>query len=114
MIEQKQCIKCLAIKAVAEFSKGRGACKVCINEHQRKYKAANREKIKEKDRKYRSANREKIREQNRKYYAANREQISEHHRKYKAANREQINQQTLIRSLDPAKLAELKTKLEKL
>ena len=114
MIEQKQCIKCLAIKAVAEFDKGRAVCKVCRNEQNRKYRSANREKINEYQRKYKAANREQLSEYQRKNYAANREQISEHHRKYKAANREQINQQTLIRSLDPAKLAELKTKLEKL
>jgi len=125
MIEQIQCRKCLAIKAVAEFSNGRVVCKVCRKEQDRKYYAANREQINEQQRNYRSENHEQINEKNRKYYAANREyyrnykaanreQIREQNRKYNAENREQINQQTLIRSLDPAKLAELKTKLEKL
>lgn len=44
----------------------------------------------EKNRKYRAANKEKIVEKNRKYYAANKEKIVEWNRKCRAANKEKI------------------------
>ena len=57
-------------------------------QRQRKYRAANREKIVESWRKYHAANREKITERQRKYRAENRKEVEESYRKYHAKNRE--------------------------
>ena len=69
-----------------------------IAEHQREYRAANREKLAEYQREYRAANREKLAEYKREYYAANREKLAAAQREYYAANRESTELPTARRS----------------
>ena len=125
VIPIKQCSKCKQGKNLAEFGKNKStrdglqsACKACKNAHNRRYRAANREKVAgynhkweqanpekaveckrkwaqanpkkvvEYARKYRAANLEKVADRKRKHYAANRERIIDNQRKYYAANPE--------------------------
>ena len=96
---EKQCTQCLAFKPLGDFGNDKSkkdgkkhACKYCKSEANRKYYAANPEKIKEANRKCRAENPEKYKEYDRKacrkYYAANPEKIKESHRQYRAANPE--------------------------
>ena len=89
------CRKCGQEKPLSEFAKdkkcalGHGhTCKQCKAERDRKWAAANPEKIREYNRKWRAANPEKVREGVRKYRAANHEKVREWVRKYRAANPE--------------------------
>ena len=131
---EKQCSKCLAFKPLGEFGNDKSkkdgkkhACKYCKSEANRKYYAANPEKIKEANRKCRAENPEKYKEDRRKYYAANPEKYTEARRKYRAANPEKCkeskrrsktaarharNQCAVINALDPKKWEILQSKLK--
>ena len=95
----KRCSQCGEVKpaTAAYFDKKKSVqsgltaqCKSCISEKNKKYYAANREKIAEAGRKYREANREKIAEKDKKYREANPEKIREKKKEWHAANREKI------------------------
>ena len=93
------CRKCGQEKPLSEFAKdkkcalGHGhTCKQCKAERDRKWAAANPEKIREYNRKWRAANPEKVREGVRKYRAANPEKVREGVRKYRAANHEKVRE----------------------
>jgi hypothetical protein len=73
-------------------------------ERQRRYYAANRDKIIERVRRYREANRDQIRQQQRRYREANRDQISERQRRRYTVNRDQINE-TRRQDYNPARTA---------
>jgi Recombination endonuclease VII len=57
-------------------------------EYERRYKAANPEKVRELARRYREANREKLAEAKRRYAAENPEKVREYRRSWYAGNRE--------------------------
>ena len=59
-------------------------------ESQRRYRAANKEKVAESQRRYRAANKEKVAESQRRYRAANKEKVAESKRRYYAANKEKV------------------------
>ena len=111
---EKQCSKCLAFKPLSEFHNQKNkkdgkkpACKCCTKESDRKYRAANPEKVKSAVRKRRAANREKINEARRKRQAENPEKHREYNRKRRAANREKINEaQRKRRAANPEKVKE--------
>ena len=68
----------------------RAANKEKVAESQRRYRAANKEKAAEYQRRYRAANKEKVAEYQRRYYAANKEKVAESQRRYYAANKEKV------------------------
>jgi len=116
---EKQCSKCLAFKPLGEFSNEkngkhgkRADCKYCAKEYDRKYRAANREKINEAARKRHAANPEKQCEAARKRYAANPEKQREYDRRSKAVTRHARNQCAVINALDPKKWEILRSKLK--
>ena len=93
------CRKCGQEKPLSEFVKDKTCalgyshtCKQCNAERNRKWRAANPEKIREYKRKRYAANPEKIREYNRKRYAANPEKVLEYNRKRYAANPEKVRE----------------------
>ena len=71
------------------------------NEYQNEYRADNKEKIKEKNKEYRADNKEKIKEKNKEYRAnpANKEKKKEYQKEYNAnpANKEKINKRNRVR-----------------
>lgn len=84
------CRKCGQEKPLSEFVKDKTCalgyshtCKQCNAKRNRKWRAANPEKVLECKRKWRAANPEKIRECNRKRYAANPEKVLEYNRKWR-------------------------------
>ena len=84
------CRKCGQEKPLSEFVKDKTCalgyshtCKQCNAKRNRKWRAANPEKVLECKRKWRAANPEKIREYKRKRYAANPEKVLEYNRKWR-------------------------------
>ena len=84
------CRKCGQEKPLSEFVKDKTCalgyshtCKQCNAERNRKWRAANPEKIREYKRKRYAANPEKVLEYNRKRYAANPEKVREYNRKWR-------------------------------
>lgn len=84
------CRKCGQEKPLSEFVKDKTCalgyshtCKQCNAERNRKWRAANPEKVLECKRKRYAANPEKMREYNRKRYAANLEKGREYNRKWR-------------------------------
>ena len=84
------CRKCGQEKPLSEFVKDKTCalgyshtCKQCNAERNRKWRAANPEKIREYKRKRYAANPEKVREYKRKRYAANPEKVLEYNRKWR-------------------------------
>ena len=84
------CRKCGQEKPLSEFVKDKTCalgyshtCKQCNAERNRKWRAANPEKIREYKRKRYAANPEKVREYNRKWCAANPEKVLEYNRKWR-------------------------------
>lgn len=84
------CRKCGQEKPLSEFVKDKTCalgyshtCKQCNAERNRKWRAANPEKIREYKRKRYAANPEKVRERNRKWCAANPEKVLEYKRKWR-------------------------------
>lgn len=75
-------------------------------ERQRRYYAANRDKLSERQRRYRQANRGKVNERQRRYYAANRDEINERAR---ARARDTAQWLRTSHGLDPAGWARLWT-----
>ncbi len=106
--KKKKCTKCGKSKPLESFHRctkvkgGKQAqCAECTNEQCRKYRKANPAKRLETQRKYRAANKEKIsehrainrdkiREWQRNYYIANRENLLEKSKKHRIANRKKI------------------------
>ena len=91
------CRKCGQEKPLEEFAKDKECvlghshiCKQCKAERNRKWRAANPEKVREYDRKWCAANPEKVLEYKRKRYAANPEKAREYKRKRYAANPEKV------------------------
>ena len=91
------CRKCGQEKPLSEFVKDKTCalgyshtCKQCNAGRNRKWRAANPEKVLECNRKWRAANPEKVLEYKRKRYAANPEKIREYKRKRYAANPEKV------------------------
>ena len=91
------CRKCGQEKPLSEFVKDKTCalgyshtCKQCNAERNRKWRAANPEKVLECKRKRYAANPEKVLEYNRKWCAANPEKVREYNRKWRAANPEQV------------------------
>ena len=83
------CRKCGQEKPLSEFVKDKTCalgyshtCKQCNAEYNRKWCAANPEKVLEYKRKRYAANPEKVREYKRKRYAANPEKVLEYNRKW--------------------------------
>lgn len=84
------CRKCGQEKPLSEFVKDKTCalgyshtCKQCNAERNRKWRAANPEKVLECKRKRYAANPEKVRECNRKWCAANPEKVREYNRKWR-------------------------------
>ena len=84
------CRKCGQEKPLSEFVKDKTCalgyshtCKQCNAERNRKWRAANPEKVREYNRKWCAANPEKVREYKRKRYAANPEKVLEYNRKWR-------------------------------
>lgn len=84
------CRKCGQEKPLSEFVKDKTCalgyshtCKQCNAERNRKWRAANPEKVLECKRKRYAANPEKVREYNRKWCAANPEKVRERNRKWR-------------------------------
>ena len=84
------CRKCGQEKPLSEFVKDKTCalgyshtCKQCNAERNRKWRAANPEKVLEYKRKRYAANPEKVREYKRKRYAANPEKVREYNRKWR-------------------------------
>ena len=84
------CRKCGQEKPLSEFVKDKTCalgyshtCKQCNAERNRKWRAANPEKVLECKRKRYAANPEKVREYKRKRYAANPEKVLEYNRKWR-------------------------------
>ena len=84
------CRKCGQEKPLSEFVKDKTCalgyshtCKQCNAERNRKWRAANPEKVWEYNRKWCAANPEKVREYNRKWCAANPEKVLEYNRKWR-------------------------------
>ena len=84
------CRKCGQEKPLSEFVKDKTCalgyshtCKQCNAERNRKWRAANPEKVLEYKRKRYAANPEKAREYKRKRYAANPEKVLEYNRKWR-------------------------------
>lgn len=84
------CRKCGQEKPLSEFVKDKTCalgyshtCKQCNAERNRKWRAANPEKVLECKRKRYAANPEKVRECNRKWCAANPEKMREYNRKWR-------------------------------
>ena len=84
------CRKCGQEKPLSEFVKDKTCalgyshtCKQCNAERNRKWRAANPEKVLEYKRKRYAANPEKVREYNRKWCAANPEKVLEYNRKWR-------------------------------
>lgn len=120
----KQCCKCKAEKALAEFSKHNQKkdglhpwCNSCrakvykkkaaaVNEKRRREYHANVEEGRRKQREYREANREKDRRWSRKNYARNGKRWKAAHAAYRARNRDKIRAHQ--RKLYEANLAERK------
>ena len=103
---EKQCTQCLAFKPLGDFGNDKSkkdgkkhACKYCKSEANRKYYAANPEKIKEANRKCRAENPEKYKE---------------YDRRSKTAARHARNQCAVINALDPKKWERLESKLKTL
>ena len=93
------CRKCGQEKPLEEFAKDKECvlghshiCKQCKAERNRKWRAANPEKVLEYKRKRYAANPEKARERNRKWRAANPEKVLEYKRKRYAANPEKARE----------------------
>ena len=93
------CRKCGQEKPLEEFTKDKECvlghshiCKQCKAERNRKWCAANPEKVLEYKRKRYAANPEKVREYNRKWCAANPEKVLEYKRKRYAANPEKARE----------------------
>ena len=93
------CRKCGQEKPLEEFVKDKTCaldhghtCKQCNAERNRKWRAANPEKVLEYNRKWCAANTEKVLESNRKWRAANPEKMREYNRKQYAANTEKIRE----------------------
>ena len=91
------CRKCGQEKPLSEFVKDKTCalgyshtCKQCNAERNRKWRAANPEKVLECKRKRYAANPEKVLEYNRKWCAANPEKVREYNRKWRAANPEKV------------------------
>jgi hypothetical protein len=91
------CRKCGQEKPLSEFVKDKTCalgyshtCKQCNAERNRKWRAANPEKVLEYNRKWCAANPEKVLEYKRKRYAANPEKVREYKRKRYAANPEKV------------------------
>ena len=112
------CRKCGQEKPLSEFVKDKTCalgyshtCKQCNAKRNRKWRAANPEKVLECKRKWRAANPEKIRECNRKRYAANPEKVREYNRKWRAANPEKIREYKRKRyAANPEKVLEYNRK----
>lgn len=66
----------------------RSACKTCVNECIRVYRAANPNRVQERQRAYRAANLERELERNREWYEANKERVREYKRAYRIENLE--------------------------
>ena len=84
------CRKCGQEKPLSEFVKDKTCalgyshtCKQCNAERNRKWRAANPEKVREYKRKRYAANPEKVLEYKRKRYAANPEKVLEYNRKWR-------------------------------
>ena len=93
------CRKCGQEKPLSEFVKDKTCalgyshtCKQCNAGRNRKWRAANPEKVLEYNRKWRAANPEKVLEYNRKWCAANPEKVLEYKRKRYAANPEKVRE----------------------
>ena len=67
-METRQCSKCLSIKSILEFYKGRGQCKECVKQRCLKYWIDNKDKNNELRRRDYQKNPEKYREIKRKEY----------------------------------------------
>ena len=112
------CRKCGQEKPLSEFVKDKTCalgyshtCKQCNAERNRKWRAANPEKIREYKRKRYAANPEKVREYNRKWRAANPEKVLEYKRKRYAANPEKVREYKRKRyAANPEKVREYNRK----
>ena len=112
------CRKCGQEKPLSEFVKDKTCalgyshtCKQCNAERNRKWRAANPEKVLEYNRKWRAANPEKVLEYNRKWCAANPEKVLEYKRKRYAANPEKVREYKRKRyAANPEKVLEYNRK----
>jgi len=112
------CRKCGQEKPLSEFVKDKTCalgyshtCKQCNAERNRKWRAANPEKVLECKRKRYAANPEKVLEYNRKWCAANPEKIREYKRKRYAANPEKVREYKRKRyAANPEKVLEYNRK----
>ena len=112
------CRKCGQEKPLSEFVKDKTCalgyshtCKQCNAERNRKWRAANPEKVLECKRKRYAANPEKVREYNRKWCAANPEKVLEYKRKRYAANPEKVREYKRKRyAANPEKVLEYNRK----
>jgi hypothetical protein len=105
----KTCTKCEKEKPLSDFSKKKqgkhgvsSICKLCLNQHNRAYREANKEKEKarqkayreankDKEKAYREANKDKIKAYQKAYREANKDKIREKNKAYYEANKDKIN-----------------------
>jgi len=120
MSDEKHCPRCCTFKALEDFGNNKNTndgkaryCKPCKREYYNEWAEANPEKVREKSRRYDNANLDKIREYQRKYRESNK-QPSSYIRARRVLDRATKNQQSLLKALDPEKMAELKRKLEQM
>lgn len=77
-------------KRCGSTKRASGRCAVCVLEKNRRWRAANREKVCEQKRRWREANAEKARETVRRWYAAHQREGRENARRWKTANPERV------------------------
>jgi HNH endonuclease. len=89
----KTCTKCGAEKPHAEFSKHKRAkdglqpyCKACDNEHNKKWREDNRERMLERSKKWNEENKERKRESDKKWREDNKEHVREYTKKWAKDN----------------------------
>lgn len=94
-MELKKCTKCGETKEVLHFGKKRSACKVCMNEYNKKYYKPyyekNKEEIKENTLKYYKDNIDSVRKSRKKYRENNKEEIRRKKKEYNESNKDEIS-----------------------
>jgi len=86
----KVCKGCGETKAVDQFYKGRGKCKMCIAAQKKQYRQDNKEAIAARMQQYHKDNKEAIAAKKQQYYADNQEAIAARRKQYLQDNKEAI------------------------
>lgn len=99
MQKNKVCSKCKETKSIECFGNSSSTkdglhawCKECVKNHNKNYRAKNREEIKESKKRYREEHKERISEHEREYYQKNKEKIKQKSKNYRKENREYVKE----------------------